>query len=70
MSIQKRLDKIEGIIKEKSKEETPLLITIYKDDNVEKILESMKAKYGEDYQPRIILKSPKTRQEGIKYCLL
>lgn len=74
MSIQKRLNKIEEAIRMKKEKETPMLITVYEDDNIEEILKSLSAKYGEDYEPRIILKTPKTREEArkerIKYCLL
>ncbi|MCM8784252.1 MAG: hypothetical protein NC818_05720 [Candidatus Omnitrophica bacterium] len=64
MSLESRIKKIEGKVGEKSKDFAPFMLILYQDDNKEEILKRLKAKYGEDYEPRIIVISPISREEA------
>ena len=66
MSLEKRLKKIEGLAGEKTKDFAPVIITLYEDDNTEAILKRLKAKYGEGYEPHIIIQSTETRESARK----
>jgi hypothetical protein len=66
MSLKSRLRKIEEKVGEKSIDFAPIMIILYEDDNEEEIIKKYKAKYGEDYSPRIVLKSTMRREEAEK----
>jgi len=64
MTLESRLRKIEGLTGQKNKSLAPLLLTLYQDDNKEEILKTLRAKYGENYEPRIIVICSSTREEA------
>jgi len=58
MSLKSRLNKIETRADEINKDGMPIMVMLYADDNKEEILKSLKAKFGQDYKPRIIVRIP------------
>lgn len=63
MSLESRLKKIEEVVDRETKVYGPGILWLYSDDNQEEILKQLKAKYGEDYNPCLII-SVSTREEG------
>jgi hypothetical protein len=70
MSLERRIRKIEDSVGGK-KDFAPIIVTLYKDDDKEAIFKRLKVKYGESYEPRIIIKSTATRESAKEkhgYC--
>ncbi|MCM8778666.1 MAG: hypothetical protein NC834_02610 [Candidatus Omnitrophica bacterium] len=67
MALKSRLKKIENTINERNKPlMSPMIITLYEDDNEEEVYKYLETKYGEDFKnvQKIILRMPTTREEA------
>lgn len=66
MSLKRRLKKIEDSVGKKNKNCSPMMMFLFEDDDEEAILRRYREKYGEYFQPRMVIKLPETREDAVK----